>query len=194
MKKLLLIGTLIFSCLLVNAQDGLKGTWFAGGALKFQSVDEGLTLENEEIGDTYSVMPLVGKFISPSVAIGGALGYTHTKIGEVKSNAITIQPLARKYWNISGGLYFFGQAALPINFIDIKDGNNAFAMGVTLSPGFDLIVTDWLTVEASFALVSANYLNISPEEGDSVSAWSINGNSIGSTEFGKLTVGVKFLF
>lgn len=187
MKKLLLIGAFIFACLSVSAQDGLKGVWFAGGAFSFQSLDD-------DAGDTYSVTPLLGKFVSPSVAIGGAVGYTHFKVGEAKANTISVMPLARKYWNISGKLYFFGQAALPISFSNQKDVADGFGIGVTLSPGFDLIVTDWLTVEASYTLASATYSKISPDQGDSSSTWSINGNGINGAEFGKLTVGVKFLF
>lgn len=194
MKKLLVIITLIFTCLFVNAQDGLKGTWFAGGALKFQSLDKGFILGDDEEGDTYSVTPLIGKFVSPSVAVGGAVGYTHTKAGDIKINTVSVMPLVRKYWNISGKLYFFGQAALPIDFTSVKDGGDEFGVGVTLSPGFDLIVTDWLTIEASYTLVTAAYSKLSPEEGDSSTAWTINGNSINGAEFGKLAVGVKFLF
>lgn len=192
MRKLLLIGTMVFACLFANAQDGLKGTWFAGGAFKFQSIDhEGAGVET---GDTYSITPLLGKFVSPSVAVGGAIGYTHYKLGDAKTNTISVMPLVRKYWNVTGGLYFFGQAALPIDFVNTKDVADGFGLGVNLSPGFDLIVTSWLTVEASFTLASFSYLSTSPKEGDSTNSWSFNGNGIGASKFGDLSVGVKFLF
>jgi hypothetical protein len=196
MRKLLLVAALAVFSVCVSAQ-GLKGTWFAGGSLNLGSTpvfdDEG----NEFKLDTYSVLPLVGTFVSPSVAVGGALGYTHAKSGELKANTITVMPLARKYWNISGGLYFFGQAALPVAFGDEKAGDykvNGLDVYVQLSPGFDLIVNNWLTVEASFLLVNAGYSSSKPKGGETSDSWLISGNTIGSSKFGDLSVGVKFLF
>ncbi|MBK5721196.1 hypothetical protein JGH11_09975 [Dysgonomonas sp. Marseille-P4677] len=180
----------------MNAQDGLKGTWFTGGALTINS-DKSYASGEKEKTDAYTVMPLVGTFISPSVAVGGALGYTHVKNDGSKTNNFTIMPLARKYWNISGGLYFFGQAALPIGFGSTKVGEfktNNFGAHVQLAPGFDLIVNSWFTVEASFVLVDAGYSSQKPKGGETSSSWGINGNSISSSEFGELSVGVKFLF
>lgn len=196
MKKLLLLGAFALVCLFSNAQDGLKGTWFAGGTLTFQSDKDYSTGEKVKT-DSYNVMPLVGTFISPSVAVGGALGYKHTKTGDLKTNTFTVMPLARKYWNITGGLYFFGQAALPVGFGNTKNGDaktDNFNVNVQLSPGFDLIVNSWLTVEASFLLVDAGYSSKKPKGGDTSSSFKVNGNTIGAAEFGDLSVGVKFLF
>lgn len=196
MKKLLLVAVLAAFSVCVSAQ-GLKGTWFAGG-----NVNLGSTKTYDDDGDelkldSYGVMPLVGTFVSPSVAVGGALGYDHAKSGDTKVNTFTVMPLVRKYWNITGSLYFFGQAALPVAFGNEKYGDtkiNDFGVHVQLSPGFDLIVNKWFTVEASFLLVNAGYSNSKPKGGDTSDSWIISGNTIGSSSFGDLSVGVKFLF
>lgn len=197
MKKLLLIGTFIFTCLFASAQDGLKGTWFVGGALNIGS-NKSFNADGQEIKtDSYTIQPLLGTFVSPSVAVGGSLGYSHSKTGDLKTNGFTIMPLARKYWNVTGSLYFFGQAALPIEIGNTKLGDfktNTLGVAVALAPGFDWIVTSWMTVETSFTLVSAGYSSSKPKGGDTTSSWSIGGNSISSTSFGELSVGVKFLF
>ncbi|MFV0536564.1 MAG: hypothetical protein ACK5M3_04235 [Dysgonomonas sp.] len=194
MKKLFLLGAFALMCAFTYAQ-GLQGTWFAGGNFAVKS-DKKYVNNVEEKSDTYTVMPLVGKFVSPSVAVGAALGYTNTKAGDDKSNTFTVMPLARKYWNISGGLYFFGEMALPVSFGDTKGAEEKDILGahVQLSPGFDLIVNSWLTVEASFLIVKAGYESEKPKGGKTDSSWGINGKTIGSTELGKLSVGVKFLF
>lgn len=196
MKKLILVGFLALTTLFASAQDGLKGTWFTGGTLSLGSAttyDGGDKIKT----DTYEVMPLLGTFIAPTVAIGGALGYSHSKVDGLKTNIFTVMPLARKYWNITGNLYAFGQAALPVGFGNTKIGDakiNHFGIHAQLSPGFDLIVNKWLTIEASFVLLNAGYTSSKPKGGDKSDSWSINGNSISSSSFGDLSVGVKFLF
>lgn len=196
MKKILLVGALALSSLFASAQDGLQGVWFAGGNVTLSSSkDKATDIKTEE----YTVMPLLGKFITPSVAIGGALGFTH--IGNDKNNgtgnSFIIQPLARKYWNIGGNFYFFGQAALPVEFgHENKDGSrkNTFGVHAQFSPGFDLIVNDWFTVEASFTLLNAGYTRSKPKDGKATDTWSLNGKTIGSSKVGDVSVGVKFLF
>ncbi len=197
MRKLILLAVFALSTtLFVNAQ-GLKGTWFAGGTFNLGSTKT-YDVDGDEIKtDTYGIMPLLGNFVSPTVAVGGALGYDHSKTGDLKTNKFTIMPLVRKYWNITGPLYFYGQAALPVAFGNTKLGEakvNDFGIHVQLSPGFDVIVNSWLTVEASFVLANAGYSSSKPKGGDTSSSWSINGNSVASSKFGDLSVGVKFLF
>ena len=196
MKKLFLVATLIAFCATINAQ-GLKGTWFAGGAVEFSKAER-YVADQKVKTDAYEIMPLVGNFINPSVAVGGALGYKQLKDAGAKDKMFTIMPLVRKYWNITGNLYVFGQAALPVGFGDQKDPNgmktDLFSMNFQFSPGFDLIVNEWFTIEASFNLINAGFMTNKPDEGKKTTNWSINGNSIASSSFGELTVGVKFLF
>ncbi len=208
MKKLLLISALALSCLFANAQDGLKGTWFVGGQVGFGS-DKSYTTSSDQIVERkvndFAVAPLVGTFISPSVAVGAALGFESGKVKIAgvqteKTTDIAIMPFARKYWNISGGLYFFGQAALPVSFGSTEYGSgdtklkvNDTNIAVALAPGFDYIINDWISVETSFTVLSARYNSSKPKGGDSSNSFRFNGDTHG-TEIGDLTIGVKFLF
>lgn len=202
MKKLFLLGFLVVSCLFVNAQDGLQGTWFAGGTVGFGSSKSGEG-DLQEKTNSFAIQPLVGTFISPNVAVGAAIGYTSSKDkvgGEqtAKTSGFLIQPFARKYWNVTGSLYFFGQAALPINF-DSEEGTNSDSkinhtgVNLSLSPGFDWIVTSWMTVETSFEVFRVGYNSEKPKGGKSDSDFGLYGNTH-QNKLGNLTVGVKFLF
>ena len=207
MKKLSLVVLLALSCLFANAQSGLQGTWFVGGQLEFGSYKSyvGTTELSEQKVNNFTVAPLVGTFVSPSVAVGVGLGFGTGKLkmnGEQveKTTAFSIAPFVRKYWNVTGGLYFFGQAGLPVSFGNTEYGTgdaklkiNDTEVGVTLSPGFDYIINSWLTIETSFTLLSAGYKNTKPKGGDSSSSFEFNGNTH-RNKIGDLTVGVKFLF
>lgn len=195
MKKLFLVATLVAFCATMSAQ-GLKGTWFAGGNVNFGKQEINTPEGVDKVTNT-AIMPLVGNFIAPTVAIGGALGYNQQKFDDAKFNTFTIIPLARKYWNIAGNLYVFGQIALPVDIGSTKKTEpeaDTFGIHFQVAPGFDLIVNKWLTIEASFVLINAGYSSIDPDGGDKVKDWSIRGNSIASSSFGDLSVGVKFLF
>lgn len=200
MKKTLFVGFFALVCLFSNAQEGLKGTWFAGGSFGINS-DTNYADEEKLKSESYTIMPLLGRFVTPSIAVGGAIGYTHIKSQtHTKGDQFTIMPLARKYWNIAGGLYFYGQMALPVGFSNLKHDTSSSSdiksssVSLQLSPGFDLIINSWLTVEASFVLASAGYSSYKPKGGETSNSWSLNGNSISSSKFGDLSVGVKFLF
>lgn len=208
MKKLFLLGVLSLSTLFVNAQDGLKGTWFAGGQLAFGSDKNHLEGIETKVTST-TVLPILGRFITPSVAVGGGLGYMGGKTEMngsdlSKTNSFVIKPLVRKYWNISGGLFFFGQAAVPVIFGNKKtyvEGpevkSNTSSAYLELSPGFDYVVKSWLTIETSFTVLRTGYSRVKPKNGDADTSFSFNANpfsSVDDRKIGELQVGVKFLF
>lgn len=203
MKKLMLIVTLALVSLCVSAQDGLKGTWFVGGQLSYNQTKTG----DAKVNNTM-VLPIVGAFVTPDVAIGAGLGYiggegyADEKDGgyKIKSNSFVFKPLVRKYWNISGGLFFYGQAALPMIFGKTGPSGakaSTTSVGLELSPGFDYVVNSWMTIETSFRLFNLGYSRVKPKEGDATTGFDINANpfnSIDDREIGKLQIGVKFLF
>lgn len=210
MRKLFLFVTVALMSLSVSAQDGLKGVWFAGGQLNFGSTKEhnkSTLLPGELKTTNTTVLPIVGTFVTPSVAIGAGIGYMGGKQklegNQIdKSNSFVFKPLARKYWNITGGLYFFGQAALPLiigsgetGATKAKYDNLSFAL--ELSPGFDYVINSWITVETSFRIASLGYSRKKPKDGKSDTDFGFNVNpfnSIGDRTVGELQVGVKFLF
>jgi hypothetical protein len=177
MKKLFLVAALALVSVCAGAQ-GLKGTWFAGGELSYAKV-----------GDVKAttILPIAGTFISPDVAVGAGIGYMSVKEGGVNTDAFVAKPLVRKYWNISGPIYLFGQVAAPLIFGDDT------SLGLQVSPGIDFVVKSWLTIETSFSIFGLNYVDYDGG-GSSCSIGANPFNSISDREVGNLQVGVKFLF
>ena len=103
MKKILTLVSIAFIGLTAKAQDtnqGLKGTWFVTSQFGYQQTKTG-----DSKNTTLSVLPIVGTFVTPSVAVGAAVGYINVKADSdkgtvAKTDLIVAQPLVRKYWNI----------------------------------------------------------------------------------------------
>lgn len=170
MKKILTIATIVLFGLSVKAQDasqGLKGAWFATSQFGYQQTKSGDTK-----GTNLTVLPIVGTFITPSIAVGAGLGYINIKSEtDAKTAANTdlfvIQPLARKYWNVAGSLYFFGQLALPVITGKEKESNlKVNQVGLSVSGGFDYFVTKNFSVEFSYDLANFTSTTLKPENGE----------------------------
>ena len=202
MKKLFLLAGIDLMSLNVNAQEkedkGLEGVWWAAGQVSFSSSKTGDSKTTSNM-----ILPIVGTFISPSVTVGAGVGVINgkTDTGSAitsETSTIVVKPLVRKYWNISGGLFFYGQAALPVTFGKDKVADSktsSFALEV--SPGFDYIVNKWLTVETSFSIFNVGTTTFTPDSGDKTTTFGFNANpmnSVGDRQLGNLQVGVKFLF
>lgn len=180
MKKLFLftVAAVLFAAKGFSQDDGLKGTWFATAQFGYQ--DTGSL-------KTTTFIPIIGTFVAPTTAIGIGGGVISSKPEGGKSATTTvIEPLVRKYWNVSGNLFFFGQGAVPIL---LSDGSNTY--GVTVTPGLDYVVNSWFTVEFSATLL--NFSVTSPDSGSSTTSFSFNPmahSALGTTA----QVGFKFLF
>ncbi|MFN3908438.1 MAG: hypothetical protein ACK4JX_05335 [Flavobacterium sp.] len=197
-KSFLLIVMLVTSTIFAQENEGLKGTWWAAGQLSFDS---------EKTGDLKTssnfILPIAGYFIAPTTTVGLGIGTinSETKNGSTvvaESTAFVVKPLIRKYWNVSGNLYFYGQASIP--FVSGKDkvSNDKFnSFGLELTPGLDLIVNKWMTIEASFDILSITSVTETPNAGEKTTSFGFNANPLNSVSdrgFGSLRVGVKFLF
>jgi len=151
-----------------NAQDseenqGLKGAWWALGQLEYN---------NNEANDvsTFTILPVVGTFISPTVTVGLGAGYTSTKSGGADAvDALIVMPLVRNYWGINDKLYIFGQADVPLVF-----GDGYTGYGLNVSPGIDYFLSSKLTIEATFG--QFGYNAVKPEDGDAVGTTSLGVN------------------
>lgn len=177
MKKLFLIATLALLSVGMSAQ-GLKGTWFAGGEFSYSDKNDIKTTR---------ILPIAGTFVTPDVAIGAGIGYLNTKVDGVKNDSFVFKPLVRKYWNITGPIYLFGQAAAPLIFGDDT------SVGLELSPGVDFVLTSWMTIETSFTIFAFNYTDKDAGGSD----WNVGlkpFSSLDDRTVGQLQVGVKFLF
>jgi hypothetical protein len=191
--------------LTANAQEaskGLQGAWFATAQIGYNQEKTG---DVKTTGTT--ILPIVGTFISPSVAVGlgiGTIGYkvSDGTVDAAKYSLIVAQPLVRKYYNVAGSLYFFGQAALPI--ISGKDKVSDLKLsqyGIAISSGFDFFVTKSLSVEFSYNLVNLSQTTITPKTGDKTTQTDLslahvaNANLLeGGTLTTPLSFGFKFIF
>ena len=218
MKKFVTLVSIVLIGLTANAQDssqGLKGAWFATSQFGYQQTKTG-----DVKGTNLSVLPIVGTFITPSVAVGAGIGYINIKsegydganpnlktLGN--TNLIVIQPLARKYWNVAGSLYFFGQAAIPVITGKEKESNlKVNQVGVSVSGGFDYFVTKNFSVEFSYDLVNFTSTTLKPENGEKTTVTNFglahvaNVDSYYNTALGgsapnlttPISVGFKFVF
>nr|WP_199000481.1 outer membrane beta-barrel protein [Flavobacterium sp. ASV13] len=170
MKKLLTFVSIALIGLTAKAQDsnqGLKGAWFATSQFGYQQ-----TKTADVKNTSLSVLPIVGTFVTPSVAVGAGIGYINIKADSdagtaAKTDLIVIEPLARKYWNIAGSLYFFGQLALPVITGKEKESElKVTQVGVALSGGFDYFITKSFSVEFSYDLANFTSTTLDPKNGE----------------------------
>ena len=162
--------TALMACLCVftsvNAQDenkGLKGAWWALGQLEY--------FDSE--GDDFSrftILPVVGTFVSPRVTVGLGAGYTSTKVGGADAvDAIIVMPLVRNYWGINDKFFIFGQADVPLTF-----GDGYTGYGFIVKPGIVYFLSSKVTIEATFG--QFGYNAVKPEGGDAVGTTSLGVN------------------
>lgn len=170
MKKIVTLVSMVLIGLTAKAQDstqGLKGAWFATSQFGYQQ-----TKTADEKNTTLSVLPIVGTFVTPSVAVGAGVGFINIKADSdagtaAKTNLFVAQPLVRKYWNVAGSLYFFGQLAVPIITGKEKESDlKVNQVGLSLSGGFDYFVTKNFSVEFSYDLANFTSTTIDPKTGD----------------------------
>ncbi|MFH6994102.1 hypothetical protein [Flavobacterium sp. FlaQc-48] len=170
MKKILTFVSIAFIGLTAKAQDsnqGLKGAWFATSQFGYQQ-----TKTADVKNTSLSVLPIVGTFVTPSVAVGAGIGYINIKADSdagtaAKTDLIVIEPLARKYWNVAGSLYFFGQLALPVITGKEKESElKVTQAGLALSGGFDYFVTKNFSVEFSYDLANFTSTTLDPKTGE----------------------------
>lgn len=212
MKKIVTLLSIVLIGFASKAQDssqGLKGAWFVTSQFGYQQT-KSADVKNTSI----SVLPIVGTFVTPSVAVGAAVGYINIKADSDKGTAaktdlIVIQPLARKYWNVAGSLYFFGQLALPVITGKEKESElKVNQVGLSLSGGFDYFVTKNFSVEFSYDLANFTSTTLDPKTGEKTTvtnfglAHAANVDGYYNTALGgsnpnltsPISVGFKFVF
>lgn len=147
--------------------EGLKGTWFATSQFGYQQQKTG-----DAKSTNLTVLPIVGHFVTPSVAVGAGVGYINIKAEtgsakEANSQLYVIQPLVRKYWNVTGGLYFMGQLAAPIITGKEKESDLKISQfGLAASGGFDYVIGKHFTVEFSYNLANFSVTTLKPTTGE----------------------------
>ncbi len=201
MKKLILAFTALAFGANVNAQEGLEGRSFIMGQVGYSQTYDSYKSDvyKSTKEQSYSILPSYAYFISPSVAIGGALGYKGTTgyVGndaDIKrtTNEFIIQPMIRKYWGVANNLYIFGQASIPVTFGDAKVGDTKqefTSYGFEVKPGIDYFLSKNWSVEATVGLFGWNAYN--PKGGSNTNDFNFG---INSGLIGGLNIGVKYVF
>ncbi len=203
MKKILL-AALIFAGFAANAQEnkGLQGAWFATSQFGYQQT------KTADVKQTnMSVIPIVGTFVTPSVAVGAGVGYINIKdeVANTNFGLVVVEPLARKYWNIAGNFYFFGQLATPIITGKEKESDlKVTQFGVSMSGGFDFFVTKNFSVEFSYDLANFTSTTLKPDSGDKTTVTNFSLAHVATVESAytagnpnlttPLSFGFKFVF
>ena len=118
---------------------------YVGGGLGFSSVKEA---HHEKVDvdtkTTFSLVPEIGYQLDEKLAVGIGLGYSHSKYGDLKGDAFSIEPYARYTFAKLGTVDLFIEGGVGYlhtkNTEEIKDNvevnekENTFYIGVR--PGF----------------------------------------------------------
>lgn len=167
MKRLILLTAIASFTFQLFAQEGLQGTWFVTSQLGYQQTKTG-DIKNTNL----TVLPIVGTFIQPTLAVGAAVGFANVKSEHgsttaANSSLVVIEPLVRKYWNVAGDLYFFGQLGAPIITGKEKESElKVSQFGLAASGGFDMILGKHFSVEFSYNLINFSITTLEPKTGD----------------------------
>ncbi len=188
MKKILLVAAIALFGLTANAQEkkeskGLEGAWFATAQVGYAQTKAG-----DAKNTTTTILPVVGTFISPSVAVGAGIGTIGIKsetgsVTSANSSLLVVQPLVRKYYNVAGNLYFFGQLAAPIITGKEKQSELKISQyGLSVSSGFDFFVTKSFSVEFSYNLANLSQTTLTPKTGDKTTVTDFSLAHVASAE------------
>lgn len=186
MKKLLLAAGIVLVTLTAQAQEkskGLEGAWWATAQFGYQQTKTG-----DIKGTNLTVLPLAGYFVSPSVTVGAGVGMINIKSENAgttaaNTNLIVIEPLVRKYWNVAGNFYFFGQLAAPVITGKEKESDTKVSQfGLAMSGGVDFFVTKNFSVEFSYDLANFTSTTIDPKTGDKTTVTNFSLAHVASAE------------
>ena len=181
--KLILMAALCAICLCSYAQTE-RGSGLAGLSL---SVGTARQNPDENSLNSFTLTPRFGYFLRQNLSIGLELpfilskwrgaSYTrwNTEDGRYeqaygpKELSFGFSPYLRKYVNIKERFKFFGQVNgwLQINTFNVIDADDYLVrtdvrlkgLGVSLSPGFALFITDDSSIEFSFPIVTFFHQN-----------------------------------
>lgn len=187
MKKILLLAGITLFGLTSYAQEkeskGLEGAWFATSQVGYQQTKTG-----DAKSTNLTILPIVGYFVSPSVAVAAGVGYINIKsetgsATNANTGLIVVEPLIRKYYNVAGNLYFFGQLAAPIMSGKEKESElKVTQFGLAASGGFDFFVTKHFSVEFSYDLANFTSTTLDPKTGDKTTVTNFSLAHVASAE------------
>ena len=206
MKKLILTCLVVAGLVTTANAQGLKGKWYATAQVGYSDTKVGGAKDSY-----FNVLPIVGTFISPDVTVGLAFGWlqdqhkapvydelTGDYLGTPKTtiNVFAVEPLARKYWNIAGSFFFFGQFAVPMAWGKVKDTDTKISQyGAAASAGIDMVVWKRVSLEFSYNIANFSYTKIGDQKTTNFQLAHVANDNLGFEQGGLLTpisVGIKF--
>ncbi len=202
MKKLLLAAAVV-AFGLSNAQIA-KGTTYVSGVVGYSSTEDN---NDDTKVENFAVVPTVGYFVAPNLAVGLGVGYASASEKETFQNgfdkytqsAFVVEPFVRKYWTLGDKLYIFGQLSVPMQFgnekmeenlnnTTVSNKVNYNSFGVSIKPGLDYFLNKNWTIEATIG-----------EFGYNTSKYDVDGaKNVNNFNFGlnlaNVGIGVKYVF
>lgn len=160
MKKLFLMAAMMVATLAANAQV------YVGGGINFSSSKPAyVKVDGESEPDAttkFGILPEVGYKLDDKLSVGIALGYEHSKQGDVKTNGFSIAPYARYTFVKWNNIGLFGEAQFAYSnkketeSVDMGDGktmdvdkkSNGWSLGVR--PGISIDLNEKLTFITKF--------------------------------------------
>lgn len=124
-----------------------KGDRLIGGtaALRLDFNDAGSDLFSLSLNPNYA------KFVSDNFAVGGAVGLTFIKLGDINSTNINLLPMVRYYFNNSNeSNIFFLEAKAGLAFIDVGSASES-AFQFSVGPGIAFFIADNVSIDAILA-------------------------------------------
>lgn len=149
MKKLFLMAAMMVASVAASAQI------YVGGGIGFNSSKA--DYEGAEAATSFKITPEIGYNLDENWTVGIGLGYAHSKQGEIKSDAFSIEPYARYTfvkWNNVG---LFAEAGVGYahtkdtktlaeeggNELNAESKYDIFSIGIR--PGVSIALNDKLT-------------------------------------------------
>lgn len=157
MKKIILAILVSGIITTVNAQTE-KGDVMVGGRLDLNTGDN-----STYIGFT----PAVGVFVINNVAVGGNIGITHQKSGDVKNTNFGIGPFARWYFTqakarplLHGAFSYLSSKYKAPGFTSTNNGSNVFLGG-----GVAVFINENVSVEVLMGYSHTKYKDFDGDGG-----------------------------
>lgn len=160
MKKLFLMAAMMVATLAANAQV------YVGGGINFSSSKPAYVkvdgVSEPDATTKFGILPEVGYKLDDKLSVGIALGYEHSKQGDVKTNGFSIAPYARYTFVKWNNIGLFGEAQFAYSnkketeSVDMGDGktmdvdkkSNGWSLGVR--PGISIDLNEKLTFITKF--------------------------------------------
>lgn len=138
MKKLLISFCVLLSMQSMAQTD--KGDILIGGSLGFQT---------GEGSNSFNFDPNIGFFVGDNFALGGKIGFSSSKLGELKTTTFGIGPFARYYFGSTSTKPFL---ITEVDFLSTSfktDGvkTNSSGIGWLLGLGFAAFINESIAVE-----------------------------------------------